>query len=79
LNTDVFFLNSKAVAASFLKSVTQGFGAGLGYTLAMLLMSGIRERLDFADIPKSVKDVPITFVISSLMSLAFLGFSGFKI
>jgi len=79
LNTDVFFFGGKAIAGSFLKSVIQGFGAGAGYTLAMFLMAGIRERLEFADVPRSFKDVPITFVIASLLSLAFLGFSGFKI
>lgn len=79
LNTDVFFFGGKAVAGSFLKSIIQGFGAGAGYTLAMFLMAGIRERLEFADVPRSFKDVPITFVIASLLSLAFLGFSGFKI
>lgn len=79
LNTDVFFLSSKALPGSFLKSVLQGFGAGAGYTLAMFLMSGIRERLEFAEVPRSLKDVPITFIIASLMSLAFLGFSGFKL
>lgn len=79
LNTDVFFLNGKAVPGSFMKSLLQGFGAGVGYTLAMFLMSGIRERLEFAEIPRSLKDVPITFIIASLMSMAFLGFSGFKI
>ncbi len=79
LNTDVFFFAGKAVGGSFLKSVLQGACAGLGYTLAMFLMAGIRERLEFADVPRSFKDVPITFVIASLMSLAFLGFSGFKI
>ncbi len=79
LNTNVFFLGGKAVEASFLKSVIQGFGAGVGFLLAMLLMSGIRERLEFADVPESLKDVPITFIVASLMSLAFLGFSGFKI
>lgn len=79
LNTDVFFIGSKAVAGSFLKSLLQGFGAGAGYTLAMFLMAGIRERLEFADIPRPFKDVPITFIIASLMSMAFLGFSGFKI
>jgi len=79
LNTDVFFLSGKAVAGSFLKSVLQGFGAGAGYTLAMFLMSGIRERLEFAEVPRSLKDIPIAFIIASLMSLAFLGFSGFKI
>lgn len=79
LNTDMFFLGGKAVPGSFLKSLLQGFGAGVGYTLAMFLMAGIRERLEFADIPHSLKDVPITFIIASLMSMAFLGFSGFKI
>jgi Na+-translocating ferredoxin:NAD+ oxidoreductase subunit A len=79
LNTDVFFLNGHAVAGSFIKAVLQGFGAGVGYTLAMFLMSGIRERLEFADVPRCLKDAPITFIIASLMSLAFLGFSGFKI
>ncbi|MBI5144449.1 MAG: RnfABCDGE type electron transport complex subunit A [Candidatus Omnitrophica bacterium] len=79
LNTDMFFIGGKAVPGSFLKSLLQGFGAGIGYTLAMFLMSGIRERLEFAEIPRSLKDVPITFIIASLMSMAFLGFSGFKI
>lgn len=79
LNTDVFFFGGKAVEWSFAKSVVQGFGAGVGYTLAMYLMAGIRERLEFADIPRSFKDIPITFVIASLMSMAFLGFSGFKL
>jgi electron transport complex protein RnfA len=79
LNTDNFFLHGKAIEVSFLKSLVQGFGAGAGYTVAMFLMSGIRERLEFAEIPKSLKDVPITFIIASLMSLAFLGFSGFKL
>ena len=79
LNTDVFFFGGKAIAGSFLKSVVQGFGAGIGYTLAMFIMSGIRERLEYAEVPRSLKDVPITFIIASLLSLAFLGFSGFKI
>ena len=79
LNTDVFFLHGKAVPGSFFKALLQGFGAGAGYTLAMFIMSGIRERLDFAEVPESLKDVPITFIIASLMSMAFLGFSGFKI
>ena len=79
LNTDVFFLNGRAVPGSFLKALVQGLGAGAGYTLAMFIMSGIRERLEFADVPPSLKDVPVTFIIASLMSLAFLGFSGFKI
>lgn len=79
LNSDSFFLQGRALPMSLARSLVQGFGAGAGYTLAMFLMAGIRERLEFADIPASFKDVPITFIIASLMSLAFLGFSGFKI
>ena len=79
LNTDMFFVKGAAVAGSFLLSVVQGLGAGIGFTVAMILMSGIRERLEFADVPRSLKDLPITFIVASIMSLAFLGFSGFKI
>ena len=45
----------------------------------MVLMSGIRERLEYADVPACLKGVPITLIVASLMSVAFLGFSGFKI
>lgn len=62
-----------------LKSVVQGFGAGIGFTLALLLMAGIRERLELARIPDNMKGLPITFVTAGLLALAFLGFSGMKI
>ena len=78
LNVDMFFANGKALTGSFLYSVFQGICVGLGYTLAMLLMSGIRERLDLCDVPECVKDFPLAFIIASLMSLSFLGFNGFK-
>jgi len=78
LNSDMFFVNAKAVPGSFYYSVFQGICVGLGYTLAMLLMSGIRERLQLCDVPKCLKDFPIGFIIASLMSLAFLGFNGFR-
>lgn len=78
LNVDMFFVNSKAVAGSFYYSTFQGICVGLGYTLAMLLMSGIRERLDLANVPKSVKDFPLAFIIASIMSLSFMGFNGFR-
>lgn len=79
LNTDMFFLHGKALPGSFLKSLVQGFGAGVGYTVAMFIMSGIRERLEFAEVPQCLKDAPITFIIASLISMAFLGFSGFRL
>lgn len=61
---------------NFLEASFNGFGAGVGFTLALLIMAGIRERLDMAPIPKALKGVPITFIIASLLSVAFLGFVG---
>lgn len=79
LNSEMFFENNQALPGSFAMSIVQGFAAGIGYMLAMFLMSGIRERLDLIDLPHALKGVPITFIIASLMSLAFLGFAGFRI
>jgi len=78
LNVDMFFANNKPIPGSFYYSLFQGICVGLGYTLAMLLMSGIRERLDFCNVPKAVKDFPLAFIIASIMSLSFLGFNGFR-
>lgn len=60
----------------FLQATVQGFGAGIGFTIAMLLMSGIRERLALVNIPKPLRGVPIAFICTGLMALAFFGFSG---
>jgi len=57
------------------KAVWMGFCGGVGFTLAMILMSGIRERLAVARVPKSMQNVPIAFISTGLMALAFLGFS----
>jgi len=54
----------------------QGIAAGLGFTLAMLLMSGVRERLAHADVPEPLRGMPIAFVCTGLMAMAFLGFAG---
>ncbi len=79
LNVDMFFTPAGApVAGSFWLSAVQGFSGGLGFTLALLLMSGIRERLDLLDVPRPFRGLPIAFVVASLMSMAFLGFSGFN-
>lgn len=78
LNSDMFFVNNKAVPGSFVLSVFQGLSVSMGYTLAMLLMSGIRERLDFCNVPRALKDFPLAFIIASIMGMAFMGFNGFK-
>ncbi len=64
---------------SLIGSVVNGFSAGIGFTLALLLMSGIRERLEFADVPKSFQDLPIAFVSAALLALAFMAFSGMRL
>jgi electron transport complex protein RnfA len=76
LNVDMFFVGGKAVEASFVSSVVHGFGAGAGFMLAMLLMSGIRERLELADVPESFKGAAVAFVTAGIMSMAFFGFAG---
>jgi len=53
-----------------------GIWSGLGFTLAMLLMSGVRERLAQADVPRPLKGIPIAFICAGLMAMAFLGFTG---
>ena len=61
---------------SFIDSIIRGCAAGIGFTLALVLMAGLRERLEMSDIPKPLRGVPIAFIMASLMSLAFMGFSG---
>ena len=61
---------------SFLFAVVHGFGAGVGFTIALLLMAGIRERLELADVPKPLRGMPIAFITAGLMAIAFMGFIG---
>ena len=61
---------------SFLKSVVYGTTAGIGFTLAIVLFAGVRERLESSDIPDFLKGMPITLITAGLLSIAFMGFSG---
>ncbi|MFO7819913.1 MAG: electron transport complex subunit RsxA [Halanaerobacter sp.] len=61
---------------NFIQSTIYGLGAGVGFTLAIVIMASMRERLAFADVPKPLKGAPITLLIAGLMSMAFMGFSG---
>lgn len=61
---------------SFLGSIAAALGAGAGFTLVLIIMSGIRERLDLADTPKVFRGAPIAFIIAGLLGLAFLAFGG---
>ena len=71
-------LNTISYNYNFLYSIIHAISAGIGFTLALLLMSGIREKLEYAEIPESMKGLPIAFITAGLMSLAFLGFTGLK-
>ncbi len=60
----------------FWESIVSSLGAGLGFMVAMVMFAGVRERLEGADIPKSLQGLPITLVSASLVSMSFLGFTG---
>lgn len=60
----------------FIQSTVFGLGAGGGFTLAIVLMAGIRENLRFADIPEPLQGIPITLITAGIMAMAFMGFSG---
>jgi electron transport complex protein RnfA len=61
---------------NFIQCVVFGLAAGIGFTIAMVIMAGIRERLEFADVPRSLRGVPVALIVAGLLSIAFLGFSG---
>lgn len=60
----------------FMENVVFGIGAGVGFTLALTIMAGIREQLELADVPQSLKGAAITLIIAGLLALAFMGFAG---
>lgn len=61
---------------SFLESLAFALGSGLGFSLALVIMASIRERLELADVPEPFKGLPIAFITTGLIALAFAGFSG---
>ncbi|EFM39964.1 electron transport complex, RnfABCDGE type, A subunit [Peptostreptococcaceae bacterium AS15] len=61
---------------NLIETIFNGLGGALGFTLAIVLFAGIRERLELSDIPKSFEGFPIALVSASLMAISFLGFSG---
>jgi len=61
---------------NFVEAAVLSFGAGIGFTLAICIMAGIRENLNIADVPQSLKGAPITLITAGLLTLAFMGFAG---
>jgi electron transport complex protein RnfA len=72
---NIQYLQEPSYRFNFIKSVEQGFASGIGFTLALVLMAAIRERLEFANIPRVFKGAPVTFIAAGLMALAFQGFA----
>lgn len=64
---------------NFIESVVYGITGGAGFLLAIVLFSSIRDRLEFADPPKSFEGFPIALVAAGLMALCFMGFSGLRV
>jgi len=61
---------------TFIESILNGVMSGVGFSLALILMAGIREKLEFAPVGKALEGLPIAFITAGLMALAFLGFAG---
>ncbi|UCG37776.1 MAG: electron transport complex subunit RsxA, partial [bacterium] len=60
----------------FFSTISFAFGSSLGFTLALVLMAGIRERLEMSDVPVPFRGTAVAFITAGLLSLAFMGFSG---
>lgn len=69
-------LNSVSYGYNFIETVVYGVSTAIGFTIAIVLMAGIRERIADNDVPESFKGMPIVLLTAGLMSIAFVGFSG---
>lgn len=61
---------------SILESIVYGFAVSVGFILAICIMAGIREKIEYNDVPKSFQGMPIALITAGLMAIAFMGFSG---
>jgi len=61
---------------NFVETIVNGFSNAIGFTLALVLFAGIRERLEESEVPEALRGTPIALVSAGIMSIAFLGFSG---
>ena len=70
------YIYMKPETASLLNAVVYAFGGGIGFTLAIVIMAGIREHIRFSDVPKSFQGAGITLLVAGILALAFTGFTG---
>jgi Na+-transporting NADH:ubiquinone oxidoreductase subunit E len=64
---------------NFGESIAYGLGSGAGWALAIAILAGIREKLDYSDIPKGMRGLGITFMTSGLLAIVFMAFAGIKL
>ena len=69
-------INSVTNEYNVLESVVYGFTTGIGFLIAIVLMAGIREKIEYNDIPKTFQGTATVLLTACLMSIAFMGFSG---
>ena len=69
-------LNNVQDGYTILESVVNGFATAVGFTIAIVILAGIREKIEYNDIPAPFKGMPIVLVTAGLMAIAFCGFSG---
>ena len=69
-------MNPASPMYNLIEAIVNGFSAGIGFMIAIVLFAGVRERLENSDIPKAMQGFPIALVSASLLALAFLGFQG---
>jgi len=69
-------LINAAEGFNFIKSIVNAFGSGVGFAVAIILMASLREKLQYADVPKSLQGLGIAFILAGMLALSFLGFSG---
>ena len=71
----ITFINVRS-EYNFIETIVSALGAGVGFTLVLAIMSGIRERLDIADVPESFKGIPVAFLVAMMLGICFIAFSG---
>jgi len=71
----ITFINVRS-EYNLIETIVSALGAGVGFTLVLAIMSGIRERLDLADVPESFKGIPVAFLVAMMLGICFIAFSG---
>lgn len=64
---------------NFIETLVNGFSVAVGFSLALVLLAGVRERIEYSAIPKAFQGIPIAFLTAGILAMAFMGFSGMQI